>query len=109
MLLSPRKNGLTSLFKEVRVFKADRRGTSRVFGKPCFCALPKRGRFDENGESDEFAYYPLKTKASLLRPPKTTKIKKWRVSLRQMHGLEKAGLFFPDRRCDGTHGLSDTR
>ena len=31
-----------------------RGGTNRVFGKPCFCPLPKRGRFDENGENDEF-------------------------------------------------------
>ena len=47
-------------------------------GKPCFCPLPnfKRGRFDENGENDDFAFYPLKTRASLLRPPKTTKMTK---------------------------------
>ena len=38
-----------------------------------FCPLPKRGRFDENGENDGFAFYPLKARASLLRPPKTTK------------------------------------
>ena len=50
--------------------------TNRVFGKPCFCALPKRGHFDENGANDEFAFYPLKTRASLLRPPKTTKMTK---------------------------------
>ena len=45
-------------------------------GKPCFYPLPKRGRLDENGENDEFAFYPLKTRASLLKPPKTTKIAK---------------------------------
>ena len=50
--------------------------TNRVFGKPCFCTLPKRGRFDENGENDEFAFYPLKTRVSLLRPPQTTKMTK---------------------------------
>ena len=50
--------------------------TNRVFGKPCFCPLPKRGRFDENGENDEFAFYPLKTRVWLLRPPKTTKMTK---------------------------------
>ena len=38
--------------------------------------LPKRGRFDENGENDEFAFYPMKTRASLLRPPKATKMTK---------------------------------
>ena len=47
-------------------------GTNRVFGKPCFCPLPKRGRFDENGENYEFAFYPLKTRVSPLIPPKTT-------------------------------------
>ena len=34
----------------------------------------KRGEFDENGENDEFAFYPLRTRASLLRPLKTTKM-----------------------------------
>ena len=33
----------------------------QCFGKPCLCPLPKRGRFDESGENDEFAFYPLKT------------------------------------------------
>ena len=51
-------------------------GTSRVFGRPRFCPLPKKGLFDENGENDEFAFYPLKTRALLLRPPKTTKMTK---------------------------------
>ena len=49
-----------------------RGGANRVFGKPCSCPPPKKGRFDENGENDEFAFYPLKRRASLLRPPKTT-------------------------------------
>ena len=40
-----------------------------VFLVPC-----ERGRSDENGENGEFAFYPLKTRASLLRPPKMTKI-----------------------------------
>ena len=34
------------------------------------------GRCDENGENDEFSFYPLKTRASLLRTPKTTKMTK---------------------------------
>ena len=38
------------------------------------CPLPKRGRFDENGENDEFAFYPLKTRVSLLRTTKMTKM-----------------------------------
>ena len=37
---------------------------------------PKRARFDENGENDEFAFYPLKTMVSLLRRPQTTKMTK---------------------------------
>ena len=48
--------------------------TNRVFGKPCFCPLPKRGHFDENGGNDEFAFYPPKTRVWLLGPPKTTKM-----------------------------------
>ena len=52
----------------------NRGGTNRV--GPCLCFLLKRGCFDKNGEKDEFAFYPLKTTASLLRPPKTTKMTK---------------------------------
>ena len=51
---------------------------NRVF-VPC----QKRGHFDENGENDEFAFYPLKTRVWLLRPPKTTKTTKMGVSLRK--------------------------
>ena len=40
------------------------------------CEPLRRGRFDENGENDEFAFDPQKTKASLLRTPKTTKVTK---------------------------------
>ena len=29
--------------------------------------------WDKNGENDEFAFYPLKIRASLLRPPKRRK------------------------------------
>ena len=70
-------------------------GANRVFGKPCSCPLPKTGRFDENGENDEFAFYPLRTRVSLLRPLKATKMTKWRKSLRRRHGLEKAGFVLP--------------
>ena len=41
-----------------------------------FLSPAKRGRFDENGENDEFTFYPLKTGVSLLGPPKTTKMTK---------------------------------
>ena len=69
----------------------DRGGTNRVFGKPCFCPLQKRGRFDENGENDESAFYPLKTRASLLGPPKTTK-------MTQMPGVTQAKAWFRNSR-----------
>ena len=63
---------------------------NRVFF-PC----QKRGRFAENGENDEFAFYPLKTRASLLRPPKTTK-----MSLTKMAGVTQAkGWFRKSRVC----------
>ena len=55
--------------KNPQKFLESRGRTNRVFGKPCFCPLPKRGRFDENGENDEFAFYPLKTRVWLLKPP----------------------------------------
>ena len=72
-------------FKKVRV--RARGGTNRAFGKPCFCPLPKMGRFDENGEDDEFAFYPLKRRASLLRPPKTTKMTIGTSCIRYTHLL----------------------
>ena len=72
-----------------------RGGTNRVFGKPCFCPLPKRGRFDENGENDEFAFYPLKQGFRSSDPQKRRKWRKWRVSLRKRHGLEKTWFVLP--------------
>ena len=65
-----------------------RGGTNRVFGKHCFCPLSKRGRFDENGENDEFAFYPLSSSDQRKRQ----KWRKWWVSFRQRHGLENAGF-----------------
>ena len=64
-----------------------RGGTNRVFGNPCLCPLPKRGRFDEDEENDEFEFYPLTTRASLLRPPKRTKMMK-------MTGVTQAKAWF---------------
>ena len=40
------------------------------------CVPCHKSRFDENGENDEFAIYPLKTRASLLKPPKRMKMTK---------------------------------
>ena len=70
-----------------------RGGTNRVFGEPwALCPLPQTGCFDENDESDEFTSYPLKTR---LRSSDPQKRRKWRVSLRQRDGLEKAGIALP--------------
>ena len=71
MLLSLRKNGVTSLFKEVR--------------------FSRKGQSDENGENDEFAFYPLKIRASLFPPLQTTKMMKM-VGVTQAKALEKAGF-----------------
>ena len=72
-------------------------GTNRVFGKPCFCPLPERGRFDENGENDEFAFYPPKTRVLLVRPPTTTKMTKMAgVTQAKAWFRKRPGLFLPD-------------
>ena len=70
-------------------------GTNRVFGKPCFCPLPKRGRFDESCENDEFTFRPLKTRASLLRPPKMTRMTK--ITQAKAWFRKKPGLFFLEK------------
>ena len=56
-----------------------------------FLSPAKRGRFDENGENHELAFYPLKTRASLFRPPKTTKMTK-------MAGVTQAKAWFRKSR-----------
>ena len=59
----------------------------------------KRGHFAENGENDEFAFYPLKTRVSLLKPRKTTKMTKMagvtqaKAWFRKEAGLVLPGLF----------------
>ena len=61
--------------------------------KPCLCPLPIKGRFDENGENDEFAFCPLKTRASLPRSPKT-------MITTKMAGVTRAKAWFrKDRVC----------
>ena len=67
-------DNFTSLFQVLQTLHSQRQKSGSH--KPCFCPLPKRGHFDENGENDEFALYPLKTRVWLLRPPKTTKMTK---------------------------------
>ena len=73
---NPLQKLLVHIVKKIEGILIIRGATNRVFGKPCFGPLPKRGRFDENGENDEFALYPAKTRVWLLRPPKTTKMTK---------------------------------
>ena len=69
--------------------RAIRGGSNRIFGKLCFYPLPKRGRFDENGENDEFAVLPTETKG--FAPPKTTEMTK-------MAGVTQAKAWFRKSR-----------
>ena len=59
---------------------------NRVF-VPC----QKGPVFDEDGENDEFAFYPLKTMVSLLRPSPTTKMTK-------MAGVTQEKAWFRESR-----------
>ena len=58
--------------------------------------VPKSRCFDENGENDMFAFYPQKKKNKGFPPRTAPKRQKWRVSLKQKHGLPEAWCFFPD-------------
>ena len=89
LFLSPKKD--TWIWKGHSLFL--RGGTNRVFGKLCFCALPRRGRFDENGKNDEFDSTHWK-QGLRSDPRKRRRWRKWRVSLRQRHVLE-AGFVLP--------------
>ena len=83
---------------ERRKTQEARGGTNCAFGKPCFCSVPKRGRFDENGENDKFAFCSVqKTRASLLRPLKTTKMTK-------MVGVTEAKAWFRKGRVCSSLG-----
>ena len=57
--------------------------------------MSTKGRFDENGKNDELAVYPLKTRASLLRPPKTTKMTKMAGVTQAKAWLRKNGFVLP--------------
>ena len=69
--------------------------------KPClvnraFVPCQKGAVCDENGENDEFAFYPLKTRGFAPQNPENAgEMTKWQVSLRQRHGLDKAGFVLP--------------
>ena len=84
------------------VLRVDSRGgTNGVFGKPCFCPLPKTGRLDENGENDEFAFYPQKQikKKNLGFAPQTPENdendENGGCHSGKGHGLEKAEFVLP--------------
>ena len=47
-----------------------------VFGKWCFCPLPKTGGFDEKWRKSRFTFHPQKQAVLLLRPRKPTKMTK---------------------------------
>ena len=87
-----RKRGLlerglfrTVHFLEILLELRDSKDSSS--GKTPFVMTPFPVPTDENGENDEFAFYPLKTRASLLRPPRTTKMMK-------MAGVTQANAWF---------------
>ena len=48
----------------------------RGHNKPRLCLLPRKGCFDENGETDESAFYPLKQGLCSSYPVKTAKMTK---------------------------------
>ena len=61
-----------------------------------FCPLPKKGRFDENGENGEFAFYRLKNKGLAPQTPENdAKMTKIAGVTQARHGLEKAGFVLP--------------
>ena len=73
----------------------------QTFMRPFFGVaqtVPKRGRFDETAKTTNcIAFYPLKTRVSLLRPPKTTKMTKMAgVTQAKAWFRKNPGLFFPD-------------
>ena len=52
----------------------------------------------KTAKNDEFAFYPLKTRASLLRPPETTKMTKMAVVTQAKAWFrKKTGLLFPEK------------
>ena len=56
-----------------------------------FVPCQKGGRFNKNGDNDPCVFYPLKTRASLLRSPKTTK-------MTRMAGVTQANIWFRKKR-----------
>ena len=60
-----------------------------------FLSPAKKGPFWRKRRKWRICILPTETRASLLKPPKTTKMTKIAVSLRQRHGLEKAGFALP--------------
>ena len=84
-----------AILKILRSKSNVRGGTNHVLGKPCFCPLLKRGHFDENDEMTNSHSTQWKQGLRSSDSRKRRKWRKWRVSLRQRHGLEKAGFVLP--------------
>ena len=103
-------SGHSRLLHEKSISENQNRGrTNRVFGKPCFCPLPKRGHFDENGENDEFAFYPVKTRVWLLRPPKTTKMTKMAGVTQEKAWFRKGRVCSSLTKGDGGKGTGQKK
>ena len=64
-----------------------------VFGKRCFCPLPKTGGFDEKWRKWRFTFYPQKQGVALLRARKPTKMTKMAGVPQAKPGFAKNRVF----------------
>ena len=64
-----------------------------VFGKRCFCPLPKTGGFDEKWRKGRFTFYPQKQGVALLRARKPTKMTKMAGVPQTKPGFAKNRVF----------------
>ena len=64
-----------------------------VFGKRCFCPLPKTGGFDEKWRKWRFTFYPQKQEVALLRARKPTKMTRMAGAPQTKPGFAKNRVF----------------
>ena len=64
-----------------------------VFGKRCFCPLPKTGGFDEKWRKWRFTFYPQKQGVALLGAQKPTKMTKMAGVPQTKPGFSKSRVF----------------
>ena len=64
-----------------------------VFGKRCFCPLPKTGDFDEKWRKLQFTFYPQKQGVALVRARKATKMTKMAGVPQTKPGFAKNRVF----------------